>query len=753
MSRNRAAVGQTTRGSRALAAALLGAPGRRLALATAALALIAVAGLGRITIDNRIERWLSPSARSARDYAAFQEIFGDDAFVLVAYGGLDPLGERGLTVGRRVAETLEATPHVEAVLGPPIVHRDVAGDAPPDALRELLLATPFYRRFLVSDTGDTAGLLLATDLGDDPAAPGRLVEAVREAVRPLEDVGFEVHLVGPPVLNVALDAASRREALRSFPLAFGLSIVVLALLFRCLRTTGVAVACAGLTLLLTFGVVGLAGIPLNMITSVLPSLLWVLSLAGAIHVLRRFQTQRAIGLEVEPALHASLVETAWPCVLAAVTTALGFAALLAATMAPVRELGAFAALGLLFSLLANLAVAPRLLRWLRPPAPGHLALRRGLAGWQRLPFLHPAGVVVGAMVLAVCAALGIGRIHVDSDPLAFLPDHAEVVRDYAAVARDLTGYYALEVTVDVPDGWQHPEAWPALTSVEQALAGEPGVARVLSPLDLLRQLRSWRQGDPTAYALPESDAEAQRLLSELGPMAQDAAFPLVADDGRSVRLAALVNVMSSRDFGVIEARAREAVAALPPPLSGTVTGIVPQLVEAQLSLVETQIRSFGLAFLTIFACLWLGFRSLRPVALAIPANVLPIAVALGAMGLAGVALDAATVMMASVALGIAVDDTVHVLAAWTRATGSRRERARSAVADVGPAMGITTAVACIGFLALWLSDFLPIRWFGLLSALAVGVALLSDAWLMPAVLVLGRTAGTHAAPAEAEGVR
>ncbi|NNL67029.1 MAG: MMPL family transporter, partial [Myxococcales bacterium] len=645
-------------------------------------------------------------------------------------------------------EALEASPYVTAVLGPPGIHRDLAGEAPPDAFRGFLLDTPFYRRLLVSDEGDTAGLLLATDLGDDPAAPGLLVEAIGVAVTPLRDAGFRVHVVGPPVLNAALDGGSQREAQRSFPPAFALSILLLALLFRCARTTAVAVACAALTSLLTFGAIGLSGVPLNMVTSVLPSLLWVLSLAGATHVLRRFQAHRGNGAPLEPALELALVETAWPCILSALTTALGFAALLAATMGPVRELGAFAALGLLFSLLANLAVGPVLLRWLRPAAPPHLSLRRRLSDWQRLPFEHPRAIGAGAAVLAAAALLGISQIRIESDPLSFLPPESSLVRDYAAVSRDLTGYYALETTIALPEGesWLTARHWPAIERVERALAADPGVARVLSPLDLLRQGRAWREGSPGAYVLPEDEGEARRLMTMLGAGTDLAGFPLVSQDGRTVRLAALVKVMPSDAFGAIEARARAAVAALPPPLSGTVTGIVPQLVEAQRSLVETQIRSFGFAFLTIFACLAVGFRSLRLVAISVPANLLPIAAALAAMGFAGIALDAATVMMASVALGIAVDDTVHVLAAYDRADGTRRRRARHAAAEVGPAMGITTAVACVGFLTLRLSEFMPIRWFGMLSALAVTAALAADAWLVPALLAWGEASEAATTP-------
>jgi hypothetical protein len=418
-------------------------------------------------------------------------------------------------------------------------------------------------------------------------------------------------------------------------------------------------------------------------------------------------------------------------------------------MSPVRELGAFAALGLLASVAVNLTIGPALLRRVRPRAPDPARAFARPGALARVPFRHPTAVLVGSAVLAVAALAGVGRIRIDSNPLAFLPDDARVVRDYEAVARELTGYYALEVMVDVPGGWQRPAAWAEIERIEAALATQPGVARVVSPLDLLRQLQHWQGDDPDAWGLPPDEATARALLRDYGFLVAAEGFPLVAEAGEVVRVAALVNVMPSSEFEPIERAARDAVAALPPPFAGAVTGVVSRLVEAQLGLVRTQLRSFGLAFATIFVGLWVGLRSFRLACLSVPPNLLPIAVALGAMGIAGIALDAATVMMASVALGIAVDDTVHVVSAY----GEERARepvgaVERAVARVGPAMVTTTAAACIGFLALQLSDFLPIRWFGLLSALAVAVALLADAWLVPACLT--RTAA-QSAPAREGG--
>ena len=167
---------------------------------------------------------------------------------------------------------------------------------------------------------------------------------------------------------------------------------------------------------------------------------------------------------------------------------------------------------------------------------------------------------------------------------------------------------------------------------------------------------------------------------------------------------------------------------------------------AQFALVETQLKSLGFAIAIVFACIAIGLRSRRLLLLSIAPNLAPVAVLFGLMGLAGIPLDPATVMVAAMALGIAVDDTLHLLVTWhecTGSTGDSRQALREALHVNGPAMAATTLMACTGFLTLALSDFAPIRYFGLLSAPAMAAALAADLWLLPALIQTTTPEGTR----------
>jgi predicted RND superfamily exporter protein len=713
---------------------------RPAAIVVMLLALAAVPFASRVSIDNRMERWIDPDSTAAADYGRFKEEFGNDEFLIIAYSGGAPFEPAELKRQLDVLERLEELPQIAAVLGIPSVYRDIFDEQHPEALQREFEGTPFYRNFLISEDGTVAGLWVDTALPEGARARRDLMLAIHEAVEPLQEGGWTVHIVGPPALNAALDETSERESLRTFPVALVLSVAVLLALLRCWRATLVAVSCSGLAILLTIGLMGLTGRPLNMVTSVLPSLLWVMALAGIVHILRRYQAHRAEGASIETALERSLGETALPCALSSLTTCLGFLSLLAALMAPVRELGAFAAAGLLTSLLVNLTVGPELVRWLRVPAPRRM---RSDARWTdaaaRLSVRHSRRVWSTAALFIAAALPSLGWIALESDPLTFLPDDSATVQSYRAVSDELTGYYSLELVVRAPGGWLDDSYWEPLERLAVRLEAQAGIARVLSPLDLLKKLAQWRHGSASSrYALPESSEEAKSLLGELGGAIRGDLDRLVSEDGETLRLSALVDVMPSSRFMVLKDAADAAILALPDPLTGFATGIVLQLVDAQLTLIDTQLRSFGIAFCTVFLCLLIGLRSWRLTAVAIVPNLLPILAAFTVMAALGVPLDPATVMMASVALGIAVDDSVHVLISYRRERGGGRsaaEAVRVAMAQVGPAMVITTIAACIGFFALMRSAFVPIQLFGLLSGIAMIAALAADVLLLPAILI------------------
>jgi predicted RND superfamily exporter protein len=312
------------------------------------------------------------------------------------------------------------------------------------------------------------------------------------------------------------------------------------------------------------------------------------------------------------------------------------------------------------------------------------------------------------------------------------------VQDYTALAGRLGGFYTMEVVVDSAEPWYTPGTVATLDALVRRIEAAPIVSRVVSPLDLLKQARRWQANPAGAeYRLPDSAEEAEALLVGLKGRAQEALAELATAEAYRVRLSALVTDMAEERFLSLVAETEAALAGLPEGLSGWVSGQVLRLVRAQQSLVRAQLQSLGLALILVLACLGLGLRSWRLTLLSVFPNVAPVLGAFALMSLLGWPLDPATVMVASIALGIAVDNTAHLLAqvqagleagsSWVGAAGTAVERVR-------PAMVTTTLTAGIGFLSLATSQFVPVRAFGLLAAAALGLALAADLLVLPATV-------------------
>jgi len=694
--------------------------------------------VNEVTIDNRLERWQGSNPVDAEIYEEFKETFGSDEFVLIALWDGPLFRSEALDTMIDVAGVIEGIPGITQVQGLPVIYRDLFGGEDAEALKEEMTSTPFYRDLFISSDGEAAAIVATINPPDDPNGRRMIMVGIREAVKPLETAGFTVGLVGSTALIDTLDRMSEKESLRAFVAALLMSLLALALLSRSLRAMAVAAICAAASVILTMALVVLTGHTLNMITSVLPALLWVLTLSGIIHLIRRFRHHR-VDHGADRAVQNALKDTTRPMALASITTAAGFLSLVVAGMEPVRELGLFAAAGILVSLTVNLLLGPFLIRRLSVPQAVTAADEEFHGRWLHLGSSRPRTVIAVALLLILGAIISLPFIRVASNPVAFLPEDHPTSIDYRRVAESLGGFYTLEVIIDLPGEWTDPDQWASIDNVAEDLGASSIVARVISPLDLLRKLQQWDSGmAPSSYRLPGSRTDAEALLESLDENGRQMLDSLIANDGLTIRLSAIVDEMDEQKFLDLVEQTREEIGRLPTAFSGRITGQVLQLVNAQQTLVSTQIRSLGLALLVVFVVIAIGLRSVKLTALSVVSNVVPLLVAFAMMAVAGIALDAATVMVASIALGIAVDDTVHLLVAIDREEQRvvAVDRLRHALEHVGPAMVLTTVAACIGFFALMPSSFIPIRFFGLLSGTAMIVALAAGLWLVPALLMV-----------------
>jgi len=642
----------------------------------------------------------------------------------------------------RAAELL-ADPEAHGLIPPP----DVALEAPAEPTPGPTLAQGPLARHLTD--GERVAFLAVPREGLDPAARATLIEGVRERLA-ADGTAAAWHLAGPDVVTHELDLGSARSFGGLFPVVAAVMALVLLRALGSAPAVAAVLLAAGLTAVWTIGLVALCGRTLNLLLVVVPAILAVVTTAAALHLVTRFLALEAPDGPLErPAREALWREaarlTARPCLLTTVTTATGFASLGLSGIPPVRDLGLFTAAGVLLSFGLVFGLVPLLLarsarvrpqpagaRWWTP------ARAERATAWlraRRLPVLGAAAAV------AALAALGLSRLTVESHVLRFFPAEHRLPRAYAAVEDELLGLTPLELWLEGdPAELLTAEHLAALDDFLADARREPLVRDVASPLAV----------DARVDALPGPARAAvlragiERGLDEGAP---GRAVRRLEGGDLAVRVTLLCRTTSSDACHALAERLR---AELPDAPAVRLTGGIPLLVRVQVLLVETQARSFGLALAVVTGLLLLAFRSLGVVALSLVPNTLPIGVTLGLMGAAGIPLDTATVTVAGIALGLVVDDTIHLLHEYVRARAGGGDRPRAvaeALAVVGRPIAATTAAVALGFGAFVVAPFRPTLYFGLLIALTAVLALVCDLVVLPALVLLGtgRAEATEAA--------
>jgi hypothetical protein len=371
----------------------------------------------------------------------------------------------------------------------------------------------------------------------------------------------------------------------------------------------------------------------------------------------------------------------------------------------------------------------------------------GLAGLldrlARLSVTRSGALVLLWGIVTLTAIAWIPRIVIDTDYLSFFDADDPVRRDFAAINRLLSGAVPLFVVLSADEAGAFRE--PALLRQVEALQARidalPGVGRSLSIVEPLRLLnRAVEGGDPAQERLPDTRAGVTELVFML-PKADLMRFATIDQSAVNlmVRSGEVGSAALRRLTGRIEAAIEEA--DLPAAIRADVTGNAVLLSRAADGVAEGQPRTVGFAALTIFVLLSIGLRSLRLGLVAMIPNIVPVLIFFGVLGSGIARLSLPTGLIGSIALGIAIDDTMHFLVAYQkmRSRGaSSAEAAQHCIAQVGRPIVMTSIMLVIGFLVVLSSGFATLQEFGYLTALTMAICLSTDLILLPALLIRTR---------------
>ncbi|MGH0032690.1 MAG: efflux RND transporter permease subunit [Myxococcota bacterium] len=724
----------------------------------------------RLRIDPSTESLLPTGDPATETYRRAVRDFGDDQVYVIAMETEDVFRAEHLEALRRVTDAvsrLEGVRSVKSLLRVtsfryvaeddwievrPFIEDVPRDPAELDRLRARATGDPLYRKVLVSEDGRAA----AVNVSFRKMSDGDFIEADLDgrvrAILAAETVpGRRFHVSGRPHIKSVMYHAMLRDLRVLIPVGVALVAGVLALLSHSVRGVVLPLATVGASILWTFAGMAALDRALSVLSVLLaPTLLAVGSVYG-VHVVNRYEEEAPAAASAREAAAAVLREMRAPVLIAGVTTAVGFAALLVTDVPAVFEIGAFSVLGVASVTLLSLTGIPAALvllpRRATPRASplarvGGRVLERTLAGLAGTACRRPGAVIGGFALLLVLALAAIPRIEVDTDYLSFFDPDAPVRRDFERVNRLLAGAVPLFVVFDGGERGhlREPDVLRRIEAVQQDLDALPGVSRTLSFLDTLRVLNRAVSGDdPAAERIPDTRAGVTELFFML-PKSDLQRFATI--DQSAANLVVRTGEVGSAALRALSARIEAVLAERPVPgLRAGLTGNAILLTRAADGVARAQPRTVLLAAAAIFLLLATSLRSLPLGAIAMIPNAVPVLIFFGVLG-AGVApLSLPTSLIGSVALGIAIDATAHYLVRYReerRAGADPRAAVLRCNLRVGRPIAVASLMLIAGFASVGASGFATLREFGQLSALTMAVCALTDLLLLPAILVRAR---------------
>ncbi len=607
---------------------------------------------------------------------------------------------------------------------------------------------PRIREAFFTPDGEAVLMLLQTAPGLSKEASDSLMIAVEAAVAGsgLDEVRMGGRIHG----QYWYIQKMQRELVLFFSLSIGLLAIFLAVGFRTLWGVLVPISVVGLTVLWQVGIITLFGKPLSILTMLLPTILFVVGMSDVVHLLERYIEALRNGHSKARALAISYHEVGLATFLTSLTTAIGFATLITSGILPIREFGLYTGAGVFLAFILAFTMLPAVLLLVRTPVHARTTERSGV--WY--PVLHTLFRKVlryrriipwSFALLALVGLAYISTLKVDNQLLEDWPDDDPQKQEYYWFEEHLGGVRPFEVEVSVKDSlasvWDLPMLL-AMDAVQQHLENEYGVKAILSPVTVVKSLnKAFNGGSDEYYTLPEDPREVKRMVKRAELlMGTDGLRMLAGPDGRYAR-------MSGRmvdEGGHIHAQRNATLDAFIQANTPTSqvefhqTGMAFLVDRSNAKLSGQLIGGLSIAFALIALIMARVFRNWRMTLIALVPNIIPLVVVGGTMGLIGIDIKVSTAIIFTIAFGIAVDDTIHMLGKLRIELNKGRTlpyAMKRSMLSAGKALLITSIMLLSGFISLVFSSFASVYYMGLLVSLTLLMALIADLILLP-VLVM-----------------
>jgi uncharacterized protein len=754
----------------------------------------------QIKMDTSTEGFMHDDDPVLLEYNAFRAQFGRDERVIVALKSDNIFTLKFLNTLKEIHEDLETNvPFLDDITslynvrntrgeGDKLITDDLLEIFPStqeevDVVKQQAMTSHFYKDLFISRDGKMTTIVIETDayshegekevsdvdafdegFGDESANEtaeveerpfltdkenAELVNAVLTIVDKYKKEDIEIYVAGSPSVNHALKSQMQADMQKFMRITFLIIIIFLFVIFRRASAVFYPLIVIILSLLATVGTMAWSGAAFKLPTQIVPSLLMAVSIGATVHILSIFFDKFNTTGDKKEAIKYTLGHSGLAIAMTSLTTAIGVGSFAGSEVAPISDLGIFASFGVMVSLLLTLTLLPALLSITKlkqkvKTKAGKLDMF--MKKLSVIPVKHYKSIIALSTVLVVLALIAATKIELSHNPLKWFQPESYDRISTEVIDESLNGSVTIELIIDTKteNGWNDPERLNKLNKLsadmEQYVDSHTHIGKVISLATIIKETnRALHENKEEHYTIPDNaDLVSQELLLFENSGSDDLEDVVDSQFSKariSVKLPWTDAVKAVEVLGFVK---DEAVKTFPNDTVIT-TGMVPLLINTFSHSVSSSVTSYIIAAIAITFMMMIILGSVRIGLLSMIPNLTPIILGLLIMYIAKIPLDMFTLLIGSIAIGLAVDDTIHFLHNFKRyylESGDSAKAIEQTFFTTGKAMVITTIVLSLGFYAYMMANMISVQNFGLLTGSVIVLALLSDLLLAPALMMV-----------------
>lgn len=757
----------------------------RLALLMALFALTALMGYfaSKVTLSYEFAKAIPATNPKYLDYVAFRQKFGDDGNVLVVGVQTDKIFELNtFKAYRQLEQRLKKVSDVEAVLSVPsaialqkdliseklnavkIFGDSIQNQAQLDSAKSVFYNLPFYQNILYN--AEAQAYLMAVRINKDSLSSPKRTQIVNDIIKEVKvfetSTNITAHLSGLPLIRTLVSDKIKKEMKLFLIGSLLLSALILLIFFRSLSTTLLSLAVVVLGVIWSVGLLYVCGYKITLLTALTPPLVVVIGIPNCIYFINKYHSAYLSNGDKNKSLIDMVSKMGVVTLFCNITAAIGFAVFALTGSAVLKEFGVVAGIAIMFIFIISFILLPAVLSYLPAPKPAQtkylnnqwithflLTIERWVLQHQKIVF------AITGLVLAI-SIVGVFKLKTVAFIVDDLPKNDKIYTDLKFFEKNFRGVMPLEIVVDTKKrnglaGMRAITVFTKVDSLSQYIAAQKEMNRPLSIAEGLKFAKqAFYEGDSSNYQMPNAfdgafvgeylrpnknekgnkNSLAKMLTAFMDSTKQSTRISVnMADVGTEKLPILLKNIQQETDRLFDTAQYKV-----------TLTGSSITFLEGSRFISNGLKESILYAFILIAFCMLYLFKSTRILICSLIPNIIPLIITAGVMGWVGVPLKPSTVLIFSVALGIAVDITIRFLVNYKQELPAHNynivETVSATIKQTGLSIVYTSLVLIAGFVIFCLSSFGGTISLGWLTSVTLLVATLTNLILLPVLLLL-----------------